>query len=96
MPKGYIIGRVTVADPVRYADYAKLSTEAIRQYGGRPIVRGGKNEALEGDARPRNVILEFDSYDQARTFYHSPEYTAARAVRQSVSTGEFLLVEGVD
>jgi uncharacterized protein (DUF1330 family) len=96
MPKGYIIARVSVADPVRYADYAKLSTEAIRKYNGRPIVRGGKHEALEGDARPRNVVIEFDSYDQAHTFYYSPEYAAARAVRQPVSTGEFLLVEGVD
>lgn len=96
MPKGYVIVRVTVHDPERYAEYAKLSTEAIRKYGGRPLVRGGRYEALEGEARPRNVVLEFDSYEQARAYYYSPEYAAARAVRQPVSEGEFVLVEGVD
>ena len=41
MPKGYVIARVTVTNPEAYAEYAKGATEAIRQYGGRPLVRGG-------------------------------------------------------
>ena len=40
MPKGYVIARVTVTNPVAYAEYAKGATETIRQYGGRPLVRG--------------------------------------------------------
>ena len=67
MPKGYVIARVTVTNPEAYAEYAKGATEAIRQYGGRPLVRGGAYEALEGEARPRNVVIEFDSVEQART-----------------------------
>ena len=51
MPKGYVIARVTVTNPEAYAEYAKGATEAIRQYGGRPLVRGGAYEALEGEAR---------------------------------------------
>ena len=64
MPKGYVIARVTVTNPEAYAEYAKGATEAIRQYGGRPLVRGGAYEALEGEARPRNVVIEFDSVEQ--------------------------------
>ncbi len=96
MPKGYVIARVTVHDPAAYAEYAKLSTEAIRKYGGKPLVRGGRHEAVQGEARPRNVVLEFESYDRALEFYKSPEYSAARDIRMPVSTGEFVVVEGAD
>ncbi|HEV2557501.1 MAG TPA: DUF1330 domain-containing protein [Microvirga sp.] len=94
MPKGYIIARVTVTNPEAYAEYAKGATEAIRQYGGRPLVRGGAHEALEGEARARNVVIEFDSVEQARLYYHSPEYQAAKAKRAGAAEGEFVLVEG--
>jgi uncharacterized protein (DUF1330 family) len=96
MPKGYVIARVTVTDPQAYADYATDATEAIRRYGGRPLVRGGAHEALEGEARARNVVLEFESVEQARRYYYSPEYQAAKAKRAGAAVGEFVLVEGTD
>lgn len=94
MPKGYVIARVTVTDPDRYAVYAKMATEAIRQHGGRPLARGGQFEALEGEARARNVIIEFDSFEQAKAYYRSAEYQAAKAEREGAAIGEFVAVEG--
>lgn len=94
MPKGYIIVRVDVTDPDAYARYAAATPEAMKIYGARPLVRGGKHEALEGTARARNVVLEFDSYEQARAYYYSPEYQAARQHRIGAADGEFVLVEG--
>ena len=96
MPTGYIIARVTVEDAERYAEYAKGSGAAMQKYGARALVRGGRYEALEGEARPRNVVIEFDSYEQAHAYFHSPEYQAAREHRVGASQGEFLLVEGFD
>lgn len=96
MPKGYIIVRMTVSDSETYAAYAAMASAAIRQYGGKPLVRGGAYEALEGEARPRNVVLEFDSCDAARAYYFSPEYQAAKAKRLPAGIGEMVLVEGVD
>ena len=95
MPKGYIIARVTVNDPVAYAEYAKGAGEAMKIYGARPLARGGRHEALEGEARARNVILEFDSFDKAHAYFHSPEYQAAKKHRYGKAIGEFVLVEGV-
>ena len=69
--------RVSPCDPQAYAEYAKDATEAIRKYGGRCRSREGTFEALEGEARSRNVILEFESYEQAKRYYHSAEYQAA-------------------
>ncbi len=94
MPKGYVIARVTVTDPDKYAVYAKAASEAIAKHGGRPLARGGRFEQLEGEARARNVIIEFDSFEQAVAYYKSAEYQAAKAHREGAGTGEFVAVEG--
>lgn len=96
MPKAYIVARVTVTDPEAYAEYAKGASAAIKQYGGRPLARGGAYEAVEGEARPRNVIIEFDSMEQAKKYFFSPEYEAAKAHRKGAAVGEFVIVEGVE
>ena len=94
MPKGYVISRVDVTDAEAYRRYAEAATKAIAAHGGRALARGGRREALEGKARARNVVLEFDSYEKARAYFHSPEYQAARALRQGAAEMEMVLVEG--
>lgn len=96
MAKGYIIARVTVEDDEAYMRYAQGAGAAMKKYGARILARGGKYEPLDGQARPRNVVLEFESYDQAKAYFNSPEYQAARAHRLGKSVGEFVLVEGFD
>ncbi|HVL73332.1 MAG TPA: DUF1330 domain-containing protein [Beijerinckiaceae bacterium] len=96
MPKAYVVARITVTNPDKYAEYVKDATEAIRKYGGRPLVRGGAYESLEGQARPRNVILEFESLEQAKRYFHSPEYQAAKAKRAGAGEADIIAVEGVE
>jgi len=95
MPKGYIISRVDVVDSEAYARYAAAATKAIGDHGGRPLARGGRWEALEGPARARNVVLEFEDYEAARRYYHSQQYQAAKALRAGAAQIEMVLVEGV-
>ena len=66
MPKAYIISRVTVHDAEAYGRYAAFASVAMKKYGARVLARGGRSEALEGEARPRNVLLEFDDYKRPR------------------------------
>ena len=68
MPKGYVIGRANVTNPTAWAEYAAKASEAIKKYGGNPIVRGGKMETVEGQGVPRNVVIEFASFEAARTY----------------------------
>ncbi len=68
----------------------------VKQYGGTFLARGGAFELLDGEGRGRNVVIEFASVEAARTFYHSPEYAAARRIRNSASAGDFILVTGVE
>ena len=95
MPKGYIITRVDINNPDAYARYAPAATKAIADHGGRILARGGRFEALEGKVRARNVVLEFESYDAARSYYQSQQYQAARALREGAAEVEMVLVEGV-
>ena len=71
MAKGYIIARVTVEDDESYMRYAHAAAVAMKKYGAHVLARGGRYEPLDGEARPRNVILEFESYDQAKAYYDS-------------------------
>lgn len=96
MAKAYWIARVTVTDPEQYKLYVEGAASSLKTYGAKPLARGGKYEALEGDARPRNVVLEFPSLQAAHDCFHSPEYQAARAHRLGVSTIELVIVEGVE
>lgn len=96
MSKGYVIARVTVSDQDAYADYAALARVAMDKFGARILARGGRFEALEGKARPRNVILEFTSFDRAVDYWNSPEYQEARSHRLNAADIELCVVEGVD
>ena len=96
MPKGYIIGRLTVTDPESYKAYVAAATAVMKTHGAKVLARGGRSEPLEGDCRPRNVVLEFESYDAAKRYYHSDEYQAAIKLRLPFSEAEMVLVEGYD
>ena len=96
MSKAYIIAQATVTDPAQYEGYKALAGAAVAQYGGKYVVRGGATHLLEGDwAPPRLVILEFESVEQAKRFYDSPEYRAARQQRLGAAQMNMLVVEGL-
>ncbi|HEX4177165.1 MAG TPA: DUF1330 domain-containing protein [Rhizomicrobium sp.] len=95
MAKTYWIARVDVSDPETYKKYVETGKPAFERYNAKFLARGGKTEVLEGNARARNVIIEFASMEDALACYNSPEYQAASKIRQDISEGEFVLVEGV-
>ena len=94
MTKAYWIARVDVRDTERYKDYVETARPAFERYGAKFLARGGAFEDLEGPNRARNVVIEFASKQDALDCYNSPEYTAARAIRQSVADSELLIVDG--
>jgi uncharacterized protein (DUF1330 family) len=95
MAKGYWIARVDVRDPEGYKDYVATAKPAFERFGAKFLARGGVSDAVEGPGRARNVIIEFASLEAARDCYNSPEYQAAKAIRQKFADGEIVLVEGV-
>ena len=97
MPSAYVIVDMKITDPQRYKEYMAAAPAAVAAAGGEYLVRGGRNEVLEGEWQPtRMAMLRFPSYEQAKAFYDDELYRAARAKREG--TTEFfnmVLVEGV-
>jgi uncharacterized protein (DUF1330 family) len=92
----YFITEIEITDPVRYEDYRAMVPPSLAAYGGRFIVRGGSPQSIEGDWQPKRVVvLAFDSVEQARAWYDSAEYRAAKALRLATANSRMILVEGV-
>lgn len=94
-PKAYVVGELTVTDPVLYAEYARQVPPLVARHGGRYLVRGGRAEALEGAAPARIVVVEYPNAAAARAFWNSPEYRRLAVLRHRASRGRLALVEGV-
>lgn len=96
MPKGYWIGQVDVEDPEAYKAYVAANAAPFAKYGARFLVRGGPAERVEGTFRQRLVVIEFQDYATALACYRSPEYAAARALREKAAKADIAIVEGYD
>ena len=96
MPKAYWIGHVTVDDPAAYEAYRQANAAAFAKYGGRFLIRGGDQDVVEGQMRPRSVVIEFASRADAEACYRSPEYQAALALRRPASSADIAIVDGWD
>jgi len=95
LPKAYWIVRVSVRDEQRYPEYLAAAAPAFQKFGAKFIVRGGAYEAMEGHARERNVVVEFNDRSTASACYQSPEYQHARAIRQKYADTDFIIIDGI-
>lgn len=98
MAKGYVIAFYKeVKDADRLAAYAPLATKAIAEAGGRILARGGRVKALEAGIEERTVVIEFDSFETACTYYDGDAYQAAlEALGADAVVRELRAVEGAD
>ena len=93
--KGYIYVEMTIHDPERFKQYTALSASVVQAAGGWYPVAGVKPEVLEGSfAAHRIVLVEFDSLERARAFYHSAAYQAAKLKRTGAADFKMLLLPG--
>jgi uncharacterized protein (DUF1330 family) len=92
----YLIIRVAVTDWDRYREYMALTPSALARYQGRFVARGGESATLEGPEETRRLALvEFPSLDLAKAFYASPEYQAAKVLRDGACEAEFIALDGL-
>jgi uncharacterized protein (DUF1330 family) len=95
MPKGYVIFDIEVTDPVAYREYERIAGPLASEFGGRLLASRHKPEPLDGDWLPANVyIVEFDSVEDARSFYMSERYQNAIPLRQRASKSRGILLIG--
>lgn len=90
----YLINDMDVTDPDLLEEYKSLSPATVRQFGGRFLARGGELDVLEGEWRPKRlVILEFPSMAQAKAWANSAEYAPAKQIRQRASRSNIIVVD---
>ncbi|MBN2905208.1 MAG: DUF1330 domain-containing protein [Rhodobacteraceae bacterium] len=94
MPKAYWVAHVDVRDAETYERYKAANAAPFAEFGARFLVRGGDQQLREGQARKRTVVIEFPSLAAAQACYDSPAYQAAKALRDPVSDGDLVIVEG--
>ena len=93
--KGYWIARYDVRDMTEYKKYLDAGASAFAEHDALFLVRGGPHQAMEGQARERNAVIEFPSVQHALDCYNSDTYQKAREHRLPVSVGDIVIVEGV-
>ena len=95
MAKGYIVANINVRDKEGFEKFKEMALPVIKEYGAKILVRTPNAEAREGKKPGVIVVLEFESIDQARKFYESEGYQAAKAVREKACDTDLVIVEGI-
>jgi uncharacterized protein (DUF1330 family) len=91
----FIADQIEVTDPGTMTAYRAGVDETVARYGGRIIVRGGDPEGIEGDWRPRRIIvIEFPDRAMFRAWYDSPEYAGLKDMRFASARTDAVVVDG--
>ncbi len=79
------------------AGYAPAAARAAEAYGGKYLVRGPIVAQLEGEDRTGQsaIVMEFPDRETALAFYNSPEYSAAKKLREGIADITISLVEAM-
>ncbi len=92
----FVISEVEVLDEEAAANYRELAAASIAAYGGRYLARAAAAVVVEGGPTHRRiVIVEFDSMEQIRNWYASPEYAEALRFRGAALARRLMFVNGV-
>jgi len=92
---GYVIAEVDVTDPDTYKKYAEKVPATVAAFDGHYLVRGGKVQAVEGEAPKRIVVIAFESAEKAHAWEYSPAYEAIKPMRHSSAKSRIFIVEGI-
>ena len=93
--KGYWIALYkTIHDAKNLKNYSVKVTPVIKSYGGKPLVRGGDYQCLEGEDFLRTVIWEFPSYETAMKCHDSKEYQEGWAIAKNTTERNLQIIEG--
>jgi uncharacterized protein (DUF1330 family) len=92
----YWLARAKIIDPAEYKKYTDRIPAIMAKYGGRILSRGAPHETLEGpDHFNRFALIEFDSMDDVRRCFESPEYVEAASFRRhGAGENEFTIIDG--
>ena len=93
--KGYWIALYKQINNVdNLKNYGAKVTPIIKSFGGKPLVRGGKYQRIEGEDFSRTVIWEFPNFQKAIECYESKEYQDGWNLAKDTTERNLQIVEG--
>ena len=75
-------------------NYGVKVTPIIKSFGGKPLVRGGKYQRIEGENFSRTVIWEFPNFQKAIECHESKEYQDGWNLAKNTTKRSLQIVEG--
>ena len=91
----YLLIDIDVTDADTYAEYVDAVYSIVTKNGGRYLVRGGEPAPLSGGWSPqRIIIIEFDSLEELRRCFSSPEYAALAPLRERSTDSRAVILKG--
>ena len=95
MSAGYAIFNINVTNPENYKHYIEQVVSVAKKFGAEYIVRGGKNQVIEGTwQHPRTVVMKFPSYEKALEWYNSEEYKPIKQIRLDNAETNGIIIKG--
>jgi|TARA_B100000809_G_scaffold43857_1_gene38178 uncharacterized protein (DUF1330 family) len=93
--KGYWIALYKQINNVdNLKNYGAKVTPIIKSFGGKPLVRGGKYQRIEGEDFSRTVIWEFPNFQKAIECHESKEYQDGWSLAKDTTERNLQIVEG--
>ena len=93
--KGYWIALYRKIDSAEnLKNYSAVVTPIIKSFGGKPLVRGGEYQHLEGEEFSRTVIWEFPSYEIALDCHNSKEYQEGWSLAKGTTERNLQIIRG--
>lgn len=93
----YIIYETTITDTSWREEYGVRVKPLLEKYGGKVLVRDNAPERVEGDRDLPTVviIIEFPDRAAADGWHNDPDYQPLLKLRQTGSSAEAVLVDGL-
>jgi uncharacterized protein (DUF1330 family) len=92
----FVIVDLEIVDASGFNEYRERVVELVRNYGGEYIAASDAVETLEGDWKPRRIVMiEFESMQRAKDWIGSEGYRKIAPIRHRTSRTNMILVEGV-
>ena len=97
MKKGYwVVAYRSISDASAVKAYGALAVPAVQSFGGRFLTMSASQvQAHEAGLQQPTVLVEFDSYDIARSAHESEAYLKALQALGSGAERDVRIVEGV-
>jgi uncharacterized protein (DUF1330 family) len=92
---GYWVVRGSeIRDPQALEEYGRRWVAIAARYGAEVVAGKGAVDTREGEAYPRQLIVRFDSYQQAVDCYEDAEYREAMVFAKRAYDRELSILEG--